>query len=78
MYLLFAWSMYSPEGGPDDYAGAFETADAAVAAFSEAKEILYVGETRIGYVAQFDGQRFTKLLWLCREGGKTITEAVRE
>ncbi len=70
--------MYSPEGGPDDYAGAFETVAAAIAAFSAAKEILYVGETRIGYVAQFDGVRFTKLLWLCREKGETITEAVKD
>lgn len=73
MYLLFAWSKYSPDGGPDDYAGAFDTIEAAVAAFSAAEEY-FSGETRIGSVVQFDGQRFVKLLWLCRENGETVTE----
>lgn len=73
MYLLFAWSQYTPQGGDDDFVGTFATTDDAITVFN-AHEEQWKGESWIGHIATFDGARFARVAWLCRENGETAIE----
>lgn len=73
MYQLFAWSQYTPQGGDDDFAGVFATTDAAIAEFNT-HEAAWEGEAWIGHITTFDGTRFARVAWLCREQGATAIE----
>lgn len=73
MYLLFAWSKYQPDGGDDDFVGVFDRADAALAVFNTHEEV-WKDECWIGHIATFDGRRFVRIAWMCRERSETIVE----